>query len=212
MAITWPYDGLVDALGVEKVTWDIEEFKEHDMQGSGHDIDVKLAPSKWRASLISRELYNDLARKVAALVRKADGREFMIYDPSNPFPTADPRGVVLGASVVQVNSIGSDNASLSLKGLPGNYKLTAGDKGQIVFASGAANYFFEFSEDRVSNGSGITLVGDVWPPIPIGIVTDATVILARPKCKMKVAKTGFAPGQSSGNMTFGTSVTMMESI
>lgn len=214
MTISWPYTGLLDYLGVEKITWDIEEFKEHDMQGSGHDIDVKLAPSKWKASMVCRELYNDVARKVAAIMRKADGRAFMIYDPSNPYPVADPGGLIINGGVftVQVGSLGGDGASLSLKGLPPAYKLSVGDRGQIVFASGIGNYYFEFSEEKISSGAGVTTLGDVWPPIPIGINIDATVILSKPCCKMKIGQTGFSPGQSSGNMTFGTTVTMLESI
>lgn len=215
MTISWPYVGLLDFLGVEKLTWDIDEFKEYDMQGSGHDIDVKLAPSKWRAVLTCRELYNDVARKVGAIMRKADGRAFMIHDLSNPYPAADPGGAIItagGGFTVQVNSLGGDGGSLSLKGLPPNYKLTTGDRGQIVFASGVGNYYFEFSEDKIGSSAGVTTLGDVWPPVPIGVNVNATVILTKPACKMKIAKTGFAPGQSSGNMTFGTAVTMVESI
>jgi len=214
MTITWPFTGLLDFLGAEKITWDIEQFKEHDMQGSGHDINVKLAPSKWKASIVCRELYNETARRVAAIMRKADGRAFLIHDPSNPYPAADPGGAIItgGSFMVQVGSLGGDGASLSLKGLPPEYKLTVGDRGQIIFASGVGNYYFEFSEDKIASNAGVTTLGDVWPPIPIGININATVILAKPCCKMKIDKTGFAPGQSSGNMTFGTTVTMMESI
>lgn len=217
MTINFPaaFPDFMDILGIEKVTWDIEEYKEYDMQGSGHEIGVKLAPSKWKAALVMRELYNDAARRIAAVVRKADGRAFMIYDPSNPYPAADPGGAIITGGIfnVQVRALASDGGQISLKGLPPGYKLTAGDKGQIIFASGAANYFFEFSEDRIADSGGIILTPmDVWPPAPIGVNVDAVINLVKPACKMKPARSGFAPGQSSGNMTFGTSVTMLEVI
>lgn len=204
---------LIEALGVtEKITWDIQEYKEYDTQGSGHDLDTKLAPSKWKAALVMHDLYNDVARRVAAVVRKADGAPFMIYDPSNPYPASDPQGTILGASLVQLSSIGTDNQSIALEGLPASYKITMGDKGQIIFASGERNYFFEFSEDRTATLAGATTIIGVWPPIPTGIAIGATVILVKPACKMKVTGQGFAPGQSSGNMTFGTSINLMEKI
>ncbi len=78
--------------------------------------------------------------------------------------------------------------------------------------SGTRNYFFEFSGDVTANASGITLVVGVWPPLPVGVNADVAVILAKPACKMKVTKQGFAPGQSSGNMTFGTSINLLEQI
>lgn len=233
-----PVDDFMETLGIEKVTWDIEEYREYDTQGTGHDLDARLAPDKWKAAFVMRDLYNDAARRIAAIVRKAQGRAIMMYDPSNPYPASDPEGVSLlgsdwffasgtwddtgewlnhvplaatsAAVTVQINSIGGDGQSLSLKGLPPNYILTGSDKGQIVFASGARNYFFEFSADLFANSSGVTPVGDVYPPIPAGIVVDAVVNLIKPACKMKVHKGGFAPGQSSGNMTFGTSITMLE--
>jgi len=204
---------LIEALGVtEKVTWDIQEYKEYDTQGTGHDLEAKLAPTKWKAALVMHDLYNTVARRVAAAVRKADGKPFMVSDPSSPYPASDPTGVILGASVVQIASIGGDNQSIALKGLPALYKITMGDKGQVIFASGERNYFFEFSEDRTANGAGLTTVIGVWPPLPVGVVADAVIILAKPACKMKVIGQGFAPGQSSGNMTFGTSIELMEKI
>lgn len=235
-----PVADFMDTLGIEKVTWDIEEYREYDTQGTGHDLDARLAPDKWKAALVMRDLYNDAARKIAAVVRKAQGRPMMIYDPSNPYPASDPEGASLlgtnwlfasgvwddagewldyialiatsGTVTVQINSIGGDGQSLSLKNLPPNYIITQSDKGQVVFASGARNYFFEFSADLFANSSGVTPLGDVYPPIPVGVLVDATVILVKPACKMKVHRGGFAPGQSSGNMTFGTTIELLEKV
>lgn len=240
MTYTFPLatSAFMDDLGVEKVTWDTVEFREYDTQGSGHELDRRLAPDKWKATLVMRSLYNDEARGVAAVTRKTQGRAIMIYDPSNPYPANDPNGVALlgldwlfasgswsdtgfwydetpigastGAATVQVASIGGDGQSMSLKGFPPLYGIIKGDKGQIIFASGARNYFFEFSETFVANGSGVSAVIDIYPPIPTGIAVDAVVILVKPACKMKVKRGGFAPGQSQGNMTFGTQLELLE--
>lgn len=216
MAYVYPlaFNAFMDQLGIEKITWDIKEFKEYDTQGTGHDLEAELAPSKWVAQMVMRELYNDAARKIAAISRKVGGKPVMVYDPSNPYPFADPRGTIINAwaTPVQIASIGANGQSLSLKGMPNNYALTAGDKGQVIFASGARNYFFEFSETASSGGAGTTGVIEVFPPLPVGVNVDATVILAKPACKMRIGAGGFAPGQSSGNMTFGTTLDMIERI
>jgi len=217
MAFVFPLStaAFMDTLGIEKVIWDVERYDEYDSQGTGHDMQSELAPPKWTAALTMRDLYNADARAMAAKVRKLFGSQnaVMIYDPSNPYPANDPGGAIIAGSAVQVNVIGVNNQSLSLKGLPPNYKLTAGDKGQISFGPGGSrNFFFEFSEDVTASGGGITIASEIYPHIPIGIAVDATVILSKPACKMIVKPKGFSPGQSSGNMTFGGSLNMLEKV
>jgi hypothetical protein len=201
----------MDELRIAKCTWDIAKFEQHDVIGSGHDLVSELAPPKWSVRFIMRDLYNDAARKIAAYTRAVGNGPVLIYDPVISYPLLDPGGVILGGNTVQVNTLGSNGKSLSLKGLTNGYQLSAADKMQIVFASGTANYFFEASEDVTANGSGVTPEFAVWPPYP-PIAVNATVILKKPQCKMTVVKQGFTPGQSEGNMTFGTTLELLEHV
>lgn len=215
--MTYTVAQFMDILPVEKVEWDAIRFDEFDAQGSGHDLISELAAPKWMANLVMRSATNAEARQVAALARKRFGSQlaFMIYDPSNPYPAADPKGAIIQAGTfnVQVASIGSDNQSMGLKGLPANYPITIGDKGQISFGGGLYNFFFEFSETRSANGSGNLAVTQIYPHIPPGIAVNAVVNLIKPACKMTFApNTGFAPGQSSGNRTGGMRISAIERI
>lgn len=204
----------MDILPIETVEWDIVRFDEFDSMGTGHDIQAELADPKWTARMSMRDLvHNAEARKIAAKVRKLDGSafSFMVCDPSNPYPADDPKGVKLGNNNVQVMALGSNGTSLMLKNLPANFKLTAGDKGQINFGTGAV-YFFEFSEDAVASVGGATDYVEVWPHVPVGIAVNQTVILKKPACKMSIKPDGFRPGRSQGVLTTGIAIDALEHI
>jgi len=239
---TYPYSTafFMDTLGIEAVEWDIVRFDEFDSQGTGLDMQSEMADPKWSATLIMRELYNAEARAMNAKVRKLDGSafSFMVYDPSNPYPAADPKGIRLSgydwvlatgawrddgvwrndapwsgsfAPNVQVNSIGSNNSSISLKGLPASYTLTIGDKGQISFGTDQV-FFFEISETIIANGSGVTAEFEIWPHVSIGVVVNQSVNLAKPACKMTLKPGAHSPGRSQGVLTSGASLAALEHI
>jgi len=214
-AFTYPYSTtfFMDTLGIEAVEWDIVRYDEFDSQGTGLDMQSEMADPKWSATLVMRELYNAEARAMNAKVRKLDGSAltFLVYDPSNPYPAADPKGLVIGSSSVQVNSIGSNNSSISLKGLPAGYALTIGDKGQINFGTGQV-FFFEISETISANGSGVTAEFEIWPHVTIGIAVDQAVNLKKPACKMTIKPGGHSPGRSQGVITSGASLSALEHI
>lgn len=197
----------MDLLPVEKVTFDVIRFDEFDAKASGHDLVANLADPKWSAEVIMRSLTNEEARHVAALSRKRYGSmySFMLYDPSHPYPATDPKGLVLGSSIVQVASIGTDGQSIALKGLPAMYGLTVGDKGQIVYGvDDAFNYFFEFSESVSANSLGGTTQVQVYPHVPAEVMVNDVINLAKPACKMTFNPGNtFNPGQTSGNRTGG---------
>lgn len=235
-------DEFADLLPGEKLVWDIIRFDEYDTIGSGHDIQAELAPPKWTATIDMRSLYNEEAEDLAAMVRSLNGSQetFLLYNPTRSYPLNDPDGSLLigsnwlfasgswnnagvwmdeiawtatsGEHNAQINTIGSDNRSISLKGLPPSYQLVRGDKGQIVFASGDRNYFFEFSASGTANSAGITPEILIWPHIPVGVLVNAQIILIKPACKMQLKPSGFYPGQSSGNRTDGAKLSVLERI
>ena len=243
-AFVYPYTAafFMDTLGIEAVEWDIIRFDEFDSQGTGLDMQSEMADPKWTATLVMRELYNAEARAIAAKVRKLDGSAltFLVYDPSNAYPAADPGGRILdgtdwlfasgswnddnqwfdslalsatsaASGTVKLASIGSNNQSVSLSGLPAGYVLTIGDKLQINFGTDSV-YFFEVSETVTANGSGTTAAFEVFPHIAAGVAVNATVILKKAACKMTIQPGGFSPGRSQGVITSGTSISAMEHI
>lgn len=205
----------MDVLKTERITpFHVERYDEYSGIGTGQDIQAELAGPKWTTTFEMRPMYHAEARQIAAIVRKLHGSQHavMIYDPSAKYPANDPKGTVLGAANVQLNSIGANNQSLSLKGLPPGYKLTFGDRGQLSFGT-EGNYYFEVSEAVQANGAGVTPVFEVFPHVPLSALVNTVVKLRKPACKMTIkAPDGFNPGKASGNMTEGITIDFLEKV
>lgn len=205
MAYSFPLSlaSLADLLRISAVTWDVQRFDEYSGTGSGHDIQAELAKPKWLADIELAPDYHNGIKQIAAVFRKLQGSQnaFMLHDPLSRYPQSDADGTALGASAVQINTVGTDGHSLRLKGLPTTYQLTIGDKGQINFGSGRV-YFFEVSE-TVTAVAGVTPSFEVFPHLPEGIAINQAVILSRPACKMILLPGSFNPGQGTALHTRG---------
>lgn len=215
MAVTYPYAlaVLADRLAIESVTWDIRRTDELAGTGDGRIWQADLADPLWTGDVRLALAEHDDLKQIAALVRKLHGAQesFWLTDPLSPYPQGDPTGATLGAATVQVHSVGSGRHTLRLKGLPAAYGLTLGDKGQIAFSSDPVqNFFFEFSEGIVADGSGVTAEVEVFPHVPAGVAADDAVTLARPACKVFIMPGSHSPGSARGTITEGAGFTVME--
>lgn len=191
---------LSDILVIESVEWGDQRNDELSGTGDGRIWSVQLAPPLWRATVTMVQHYHAQVKAQLAVLRRLQvpGASFLLVDPVSPYPAADPDGSILGSSSVTVGSIGSDRQTMSLSGLPGGYKLTAGDKGQISYGSPSKYYFFEVSED-VTGSSAF----DVYPPVPVGISAGASVTLKKPACHMMIVPGSLKPGVSVSLFTSG---------
>ena len=216
MAITYPYalTAFADLLNIESVTWGIRRNDELSGSGDGRIWQAELADPLWtgEVKLVNRP-HHEL-KQIAALVRKLHGSQesLYLYDPLSKYPYADPDGSILGASTVQVHTVGAQFRTLRLKGLPASYVLTLGDKGQIAFSSAPVqNYFFEVSENITADGSGITAAFEVFPHVPTGVVANDAVTLAKPACKVFIMPESHNPGAAmTGLFTEGAGFMAME--
>lgn len=214
MAYSYPLSigALADRLPISGVTWDINRSDELSGTGDGRIWQAELADPLWMADIeLSHGSFQSL-KQLAAIIRSLQGSQdsFWLYDPISAYPQADPKGAVIGASVVQVMTVGAQRRTLRLKGLPPLYQLTVGDKLQIQYAGGDLNFFGEFSESIAANGAGQTAEVQVFPHVPLGVAADLQVTLVKPACKMFVMPKGHNPGKTSGMTTSGASLKLME--
>jgi len=215
MAIAYPYAVafLADVLPIRSVTWDIQRSDELSGLGDGRVWQAELADPLWTAAVRLDADRHDAMKQIAARIRRLHGAQesFFLFDPLSLYPQADPKGVILGASAVEVHSKGADNQSLRLKGLPAGYVLTIGDKGQVTYSSAPArNFFFECSETVVADGDGITPEFAIFPFIPAGVAADDPVNLVKPACKGFIMPGSHNPGTARGSMTDAAAFTFME--
>lgn len=215
MVITYPYPVafLADILPIASVIWDIRRSDEMSGVGDGRIWQAELADPLWTAEVTLDADRHNAAKQIAAKIRQLHGarESFFLFDPLSLYPQADPKGVILGASEVQIHTRGGDNASLRLKGLPVGYVLTIGDKGQVSYSSAPArNFFFEVSETVEADGDGITPAFSIFPNLPAGVAVDDPVNLAKPACKGFIMPGSHHPGTAAGSLTKGAAFTFME--
>jgi hypothetical protein len=202
---------LADLLPIESVTW--RDRRNDKMSGSGDSRywQVEMADPLWEADIVAGLRDTSEIKALAARIRWLRGvqHEFWLFDPISMYPQMDPTGSIIGSNNVQVNSIGGDNASISLKGLTAGYQIKAGDKGQITYSS-TKNFFFEFSFDVTANGSGVTAVVAIYPNCPVGLAVNNVINLKKPACKMIIKPGTFDPGTAQNIMTQGMRFTAVE--
>ncbi|MCM2472157.1 hypothetical protein HGO38_01530 [Rhizobium sp. CG5] len=193
--------------------WDIRRNDETSGTGGGTIITAELADPLWTAEIKFRRMRSTRAEQMAALVRKLRGsQETFLF--SNPFicgPQADPDGTILGASTVTVAAVGSDYTTISLEGLPTSYKITLGDKIQIVYGDSPVRYaFLEASANKTASGAGVSGSFAVFPNVPVGVAEGDAVTLVNPAARCIMVPGSHNVGTASGSVTDGQSFQIIQ--
>lgn len=209
----YPYAvaSLADRLSISSVLWDIRRNDELSGIADGRVWQAEHSDPLWTADVKLVLNEHDAAKQIAALIRKLHGAQesFFLFDPVSPYPQADPDGSIVGASTVQVHSVGTDRHTIRLKGLPASYVLTIGDKAQITFAT-TYTYFCEVSETVTADGSGVTAEFEVFPHVPVGVAANDAVNLKKPACKGFIMPGSHSPGTAVGPFTTDAGFRFME--
>ncbi len=186
MSVSFPLTGLIDALKpVQAAFW--QDFgQETSGQGSGVVLAKDLRPDLWHAKFTSMAMNHAQIMQVMAQISALRGSMFTFYayNPMAAYPQSDPTGSVLGSAAVKINSLGGDNISLSLKGLPASYKLKAGDMLSFDYGSPSSRALHQLVENATANGAGVTPSFQVSSYIRTGAATDLAVTLIKPSCEM----------------------------
>lgn len=204
---------LADRFRIQSVQWRTQRWDQLSGLGSGDVLAAQLAPPRIVADIVLMPMYNAEAGQVQALIDALDGpmNSFYLWPPHRPFPQADPDGTALGASTVQIKSIGSNNKSLAFKGLPAGYVITTGDSMAWDFGSSPVRRAFHTATETVTtDGYGETAEFGVTPHLRPGTVADLTVTLKKPAAKVFIVPDSFRPGTASGRVTTGMSFQVMQ--
>lgn len=182
----------IDQLKVASASFTPSYGQEYSGQANGAIRVRELRAMLWRATLKTADLSHDDALDLQALFLQLDGSNstFYCYDPRRSGPRNDPAGTILGASTVQIHTVGGDNKSLRLKGLPAGYVL---DRDYLSFDYGPASpgpqsrALHQMIEGPVvADGSGITPSFEIRPHLREGAVADLEVTLVKPSAEMRL--------------------------
>ncbi|TPM39580.1 hypothetical protein [Mesorhizobium sp. B2-3-4] len=215
MALTFPLSlaAFADLLDVTAVKWWLQDNREYSGMGSGQILEADLAPQLWQGDVTLAEAYHYEVRKIEARVNAVIRSlgSFYLYDPRTAAPYADRDGAILGASTVQINSL-PDAKSMSLKGLPAGYVLTAGDYLAFDYGSPSRRAFHEVSEDVTAGGGGTTGAFEVSPFIRPGAAVNQTVTLIKPAMKCKIKPGSFSVGSTGNAVTSQISFSVVQKL
>ena len=223
MAISYPLSAadFMGMLRVQAVVPYLQFQQELSALASGGVVAKDLGPALWMADVQTLVLRPLLFEEILAAIESLQGSigTFFLYDTLKCCPKADPKGTILGASNVKINSTSA--RSISLKGLPAGYVISRGDRFSFNYGTPLMRGYHRALETVTANGSGITPAFDVAPQIRQGAAADQSVQLIKPTVLMRIVPNSFsaAPGTLSSiqfkaqqvvlaGVTVGTRVTM----
>lgn len=191
----------VDLLRIASVVWRSQRNDELSGSASGQTWTAEVAPPLWGADVTLDISTMAEARRAKALINSlsSPGQSFYLYDPIAKYPGSDPTGSILGTSTVLIHSIGSDNKSVSLSGLPASYVLSPGDYFHVDYGSDPTRRaFFEVSEGSTASGPGTTPEFAIYPHLQTGITTTMQVTLAKPAARVFIVPGSINLGTEEG--------------
>ena len=196
---------LADILRMSSIQMRLVEDQQISGLGGGKVIVADLSPKYWEFEVSLINMENAEARKVQAVIEALDGglRDFYLWDQRAAYPIADPKGSILGASTVQINSLNINNVEMTLKGLPSGYTLSPGDMLHFDFGMPVKRALHRIVVGGVASGAGISPSLVVRPHILPGAAEDAVVTLIRPSARVKMLPGSFNPGTARQMMTTG---------
>lgn len=205
MALTFPapVSYIADLLRVPRRTFRLDVQQELSGIGNGDVLAAELAPTRWIADIQTKPMRPADARVLQARLEALDGsiNAFYLYDPWKCVPAADPGGVILGASAVTINTIGVDNKSLSLTGLPAGYMITESDQLHFDYGSNPTRRALHRAQETVTaNGLGVSPNFEVRPHFQPGATGGLAVTLIKAAAKM-VLVPGSLSVQGDGGRT-----------
>lgn len=121
------------------------------------------------------------------------------------------RADAAGALSPVIASVGANNKSLTLGGLPPSYVLTSGD--YLAFDYGSSptrRAFLRAVESAAAAGSGVTPPFEVRPHLPSGVSAGIVVTLVKPAAKVFIVPETFDPGTARAGITEGMQFEVMQ--
>lgn len=207
MALVEPYPlvFLSSILRVSDCQFSVVQFEEESGSGSGQMWAAELADPLWQVAVSLAPCEWRVAREVNAKVNALGTMKSMHFAD----PTYTPSGGVAGPSVA-VGGINSARTEIALTGLPGAYRIAAGDRLSID-RNGASYYFGEFVEPVIASGAGQTGQVAISPALPVSIGLGDVVAMDAPVIRLRVPQGGFSPyREMMGGYSSGASINLVQ--
>lgn len=181
-----PRASFADLLKITDVSF-VQAFQQQrSAQGGGDTRYADRAPSLWMAEVTSGPVPNAEAEGIMALINSRAGglKTALLFNPKLPFPSSDPVGAIIGATVPKLGSI-ADRLHAAFTGFPANYVIPLGTYFSIVWDT-SRYYLGQFAEAKTASGTGAVTSTEIWPPLPASISGALDVTIAKPVIKARI--------------------------
>jgi hypothetical protein len=210
MSITFPLNrsAFADRLKIAACRWQLMPFVETSGTALGQVITNEIAPRRWHAEVeLARMPHAEAAAIQATIEVLGPSGTFFFYDPAKRYPTADPDGSIVAGASPTIASLGGNNRSMTITGLPSGYVLTQGD--MLSFGTGGYRALHRVAE-TVTAAGGTTPSFEVRPYLRSWAVPGLAISLTRAYAKMMLEPGSFDPGTDGPVLTSGMSFAAIE--
>lgn len=176
-----------DLFRVQDVEFVQNFMQQSSMTGGGERRYADRAPAMLRAKITTIPMLNAEVEGIMALINSRSGglKSVLLYNYRLPYPSSDPDGSIMGATVPTLNVI-TDRAHVSFSGFPAGYEIPLGTWFGIQFDT-SRYYLGQFAEARTANPvTGAVASVEITPPLPASITTGAEVSVSKPPAKFKM--------------------------
>jgi hypothetical protein len=166
--------------------------------GGGETRYADRAPALWKAEVTTQPLLNAEAEGIMALINSRAGglKTVLLYNSKLPYPSSDPKGLVIGATVPKLGMI-TDRLHVAFTGFPAGYVIPLGTYFGILFDT-SRYYLGQFAEARTANGSGAVGTVEIWPPLPASVSGTPDIAIEKPPAKFRLIPGSAYPSSEGG--------------
>lgn len=152
----------------------------------------------WKAKVTTIPFLNAEAEGIMALINSRAGglKTIMLHNHRLPYPSSDPDGAIIGATVPKLGTI-TDRVTVAFTGFPNGYVMPLGSFFGILFDT-SRYYLGQFCEAKTANGSGAISAVSIWPPLPASISGTPDVTIKQPVAKFRIEPGSAYPSKVDG--------------
>lgn len=166
--------------------------------GGGETRYTDRAPALWKAEVTTQPLLNAEAEGIMAMINSRAGglKTVLLYNSKLPYPSSDPKGLIIGATVPKLGTI-TDRLHVAFTGFPAGYVIPLGTYFGILFDT-SRYYLGQFTEARIANGSGAVGTVEIWPPLPGSVSGTPDIAIKKPPAKFRLIPGSAHPSSEGG--------------